>query len=46
MAHGVPNAPQIDALRFFTSSGLWLGLAAAAVLVFATVLVRRRAEPI
>lgn len=36
---------QLTPLRFLTTPGLWLGLAAAALLVLATVHLRRRREP-
>ena len=40
------GVPQIDALRFVSSPGLWLGLIVAAALLYAAMRVRRSAEPI
>ena len=44
--HGIPFMPHIDAARFVTSPGVWLGLAAAAALLYAAMRLRRAAEPI
>jgi ABC-2 type transport system permease protein len=38
--------PAIDAAKFFSAPGLWIGLAAAVVLITATIWMRRRREPI
>lgn len=47
--HGMPPStmlPQIDAAKFVSSPGLWLGLLAAAAMIAATVWMRRRREPV
>ncbi|HLZ73444.1 hypothetical protein [Phenylobacterium sp.] len=47
-AHGIPSIgiEQIDAAKFVSSPGLWLGLLAAAGMIAVAVWMRRRREPI
>jgi len=42
----VLSLSQLDPARFFSSPGLWLGLAAAVVFLFITVRLRRSKEPL
>jgi hypothetical protein len=44
MNEAMPGLAQIDPARFFSSPDVWIGLAAAAGLLFAAVRVRRSRE--
>ena len=44
--HPITQFSQLDPARFFTSPGLWLGLAAAALFLYAAARVRRSKEPL
>jgi ABC-2 type transport system permease protein len=46
MQHPITQLSQLDPARFFTSPGLWLGLAAAALFLYAATRVRRSKEPL
>jgi ABC-2 type transport system permease protein len=46
MKEQVPSLAQLDPARFFSSLGLWLGLAAAVVFLFIAIRLRRRQEPL
>jgi ABC-2 type transport system permease protein len=46
MKEPITQLSQLDPARFFSSAGLWTGLAAAAVFLAAAVWSRRRREPI
>ena len=44
--HPITQLAQLDPVRFFTSPGLWLGLLAAAVFLYAAVRLRHSKEPL
>ena len=44
--HPITQLSQLDPARFFASPGLWLGLVAAALFLYAAVRVRRSKEPL
>ena len=46
MREQMPSVAQLDPARFFSSMGLWLGLVAAAIFIFAAIRLRRRQEPL
>ena len=46
MSSTIPSLDSLDPARFFSSWGLWLGLAAAAVFLFLAIRLRRRQEPL
>jgi hypothetical protein len=43
--HPITQLSQLEPLRFFTSPGLWLGLLAAALFLYAAARLRRSKEP-